>query len=81
MLLVSVLAVCGRRGRDVVMPGRRDAATPPLLLTSVLDVCSWCVLLMPVLVMVLMHAVHVCYWNISCCCSLSCVCYLYVLAA
>ena len=39
VLLVSVLAaVRGRRGRDVVAPGQRDAVTPPLLLTNVLDV-------------------------------------------
>ena len=39
MLLVSVLAaVRGRRGRDVVTPGQRDAVAPPLLFTHVLDV-------------------------------------------
>ena len=38
MLLVSVLfAVRGRRWRDVVRHGQRDAATPPLFLTYVLD--------------------------------------------
>ena len=30
MLVVSVLAVCGRHGRDIVTPGRRDAVTLPV---------------------------------------------------
>ena len=39
IFLVSVLAaVRRRRGRDVVTPGQRDAVTPPLLLTYVIDV-------------------------------------------
>ena len=33
MLLVSVLSVCGRRGRDVVTPRRRDVS-------SAINVCS-----------------------------------------
>ena len=48
MLSASVLADCGRRERDVVTPGKRDAVAPALLVTYILDIyylvmdaCFW----------------------------------------